>query len=214
MANVMEKIIERVTGEGEREEEKHKMQECECTAAGLRLNNRMRELWDDHVFFTREVIMAASLGEPNHPIVQPSIDRLLQNQDQIGAAVALFYGKEAGDELTRLLREHINQAVQIVVAAKTGQTETQKAVTEAWYRNAKEISRLLSQANPKYWPYDAVLTMMNQHLDFTTKEAVDMLTGNYAQAQEDFTAVRNEIMMMADALTDGILMQFPEKFMT
>ena len=64
----------------------------------------MRELWEDHVTWTRLFIGRAIAGLPD---VDATAARLLQNQADIGDAVADFYGDEAGAQLTDLLpRSH------------------------------------------------------------------------------------------------------------
>ena len=77
----------------------------------------LRKLWSDHVIWTREYIVAAVAGTPD---AGDAATRLLKNQEDIGAAVAGFYGQPAGDRLTELLKEHIMIAVDLVAAAKTG----------------------------------------------------------------------------------------------
>jgi hypothetical protein len=51
-----------------------------------------------------EAVVAAIAGSPD---ANAAATRLLKNQDDIGAAVAGFYGKDAGDELTGLLKQPI-----------------------------------------------------------------------------------------------------------
>ncbi len=77
----------------------------------------LRKLWSDHVIWTREYIVAAVAGTPD---AGAAATRLLGNQEDIGAAVAGFYGQAAGDRLTELLKEHILIAVDLVAAAKSG----------------------------------------------------------------------------------------------
>ena len=53
----------------------------------------MRKLWTDHVIWTREYIVAGIDGTPD---ANAAATRLTKNQDDIGAAVATFYGKPGG----------------------------------------------------------------------------------------------------------------------
>ena len=48
--------------------------------------------------------------------------RLLKNQVDIGNAIKPFYGNVAGDKLTSLLKDHIMGAVDLLKAAKAGNT--------------------------------------------------------------------------------------------
>src|SRR5512145_3378102 len=85
------------------------------SANAARLREDMRKLWSDHVIWTREYIVAAIDGSPD---AKAAATRLLKNQDDIGGAVAGFYGKDAGDKLTGLLKQHILIAVDLIAAAK------------------------------------------------------------------------------------------------
>src|SRR5262245_60522560 len=64
----------------------------------------MRKLWEEHIQWTRNYIISAAASLPD---VQPVTDRLMRNQTDIGNAVKPFYGDDAGNQLTGLLRGHI-----------------------------------------------------------------------------------------------------------
>ena len=54
--------------------------------------------------------------------------------------------------------------------------------------------------------------MKEQHLDVTLKEAVDRLNGRFAEDVRDYDSIHRHILEMADALSDGIVAQFPQRF--
>jgi hypothetical protein len=176
--------------------------------AALALRQAMRKLWTDHTVWTRDYIVAAVDDRPD---AQAAAGRLMKNQEDIGAAIASFYGKPAGDQLTTLLKEHIGIAVDLIKAAKAGDKAGQQAATDKWNKNAESIADFLSKANPN-WPRAALIDMMNGHLKTTTDEVVARLTKNWDADVRAHDAVYTHILMMADALSDGIIKQFPEKF--
>jgi hypothetical protein len=168
----------------------------------------LRKLWSDHVIWTREYIVAAVDDRPD---AGEAATRLLRNQDDIGAAVAPYYGADAGTALTNLLREHIMIAVDLVAAAK-GKDDGAFAKHDArWTDNAGDIARFLAGANPN-WPEKDVLDLLSLHLKLTKDEAVARLTRDYAADVKAFDDIFTEIMVLADTLYDGLVAQFPERF--
>jgi hypothetical protein len=172
-------------------------------------HDRMRKLWEDHITWTRLAIVSFDAGLPD---LQATEGRLLRNQHDIGRAVSHFYGDAAGAKLTSLLRSHILIAVDVLAAAKAGDQQALAAAQKRWYANAREIADFLHSANPHNWPQRAMRRMMRTHLDLTTKEAVDHLTGKFEADVSDYDAVHEEILGMADMLSNGIIAQFPQKF--
>ena len=143
-------------------------------ARQLALHDRMRKLWEDHITWTRLAIVSFA---GNLPDFDPTAARLLRNQSDIGNAIKPFYGARAGNRLTTLLKEHINGAVAILKAAKSGDMAGFNSAKAAWYRNADQIARFLSKANPRNWRFKVVDGLMRAHLDQTLKEAADRLAG-------------------------------------
>lgn len=173
------------------------------------LQGAMRKLWVDHVTWTRLFIVSAAADLPDK---DATTQRLLQNQTDIGNAVAQFYGKDAGDKLTSLLKEHILIAADLVGAAKAGNSAKADSLNTKWRTNATDIATFLHGANPKHWPTATLQSAMYTHLDQTLAEATDHLKGNYAADVKDYDAIEHHIIMMADVLSDGIIAQFPQKF--
>src|SRR4030095_14030441 len=74
------------------------------TRSAVDLRIKLRDLWQDHGLYTRNVILNIIDDLPG---TNESVARLLQNQDDIGNLIKPVYGEEAGNNLTKLLREHI-----------------------------------------------------------------------------------------------------------
>jgi hypothetical protein len=168
----------------------------------------LRVLWVDHTGWTRNYIISFVAGLPDTNIVA---QRLLRNQEDIGNAIKPFYGNEAGDKLTCLLKGHIMGAMDLLKAAKAGNTTGAAAAEKKWYENADQIAAFLSSVNPN-WSKESLKSMLDNHLALTKSEAIARLTGNYAADVAAYDKVRQEANMMSDALADGIVKQFPYKF--
>jgi len=169
----------------------------------------VRKLWEDHITWTRVYIIAALAGLPE---ADTAAQRLLQNQVDIGNAVKPFYGDAAGDQLTSLLKDHILIAADLLAAAKSGDTTKFNDANKRWYDNADQIAAFLNSANPDNWSLADMQTMMKDHLDLTLQEAVARLHGDWSGDVAAYDKVHDEILHMADMLTDGIIHQFPKKF--
>lgn len=172
-------------------------------------NNDMRQLWTDHVLWTRNVVINIIDDTPG---TDEAVNRLLANQEDIGDAIKPYYGDSNGEALTELLREHIMTAADLLVAAKQGNTEAFNTANTAWYANADEIATFLNTANPEHFGLTEWKAMMKEHLDLTLDEATARLEGNYAADVAAFDLIYEQALMMADMLAEGIARQFPDKF--
>jgi hypothetical protein len=129
----------------------------------------MDKLWEDHITWTRMVIVDFAAGLLD---LKTAEARLPRNQADIGNAIKPYYGRAAGNQLTQLLRTHILEAVPVLAAAKAGDKKELAQALNAWYANARQIADFLSNANSRNWPRGMMRSMMRQHLVLTTKEAV------------------------------------------
>ena len=177
-------------------------------ASQAQLRQELRKLWEQHVAWTRLYIVSALSDLPD---AQATADRLLRNQDDIGAAIKPFYGEAAGAKLTQLLRTHITEAADLLKAAKAGDQPHLTKAKDAWYANGDDIANFLSQANPDNWPADQVKMMIRMHLDQTIAEATHRLQNNHVAEIADYDAIEDHMLKLADTLATGIAAQFPDK---
>jgi hypothetical protein len=180
-----------------------------ATPKETELRNAMRKLWEDHITWTRLFIVSAAADLPDK---EATTQRLLQNQADIGNAIKPFYGDAGGDRLAELLRDHILIAADVVGAAKAQDNAKKDEAAQRWSANADQIAEFLSDSNPKNWPVDEMKKMMQEHLDLTMQEAVARLQGDWAADIAAYEKVHEQILKMADGLSEGIIKEFPKKF--
>jgi hypothetical protein len=175
----------------------------------VQFNAAMRVLWSDHATWTRDVIHGI-LDE--NPDANAALNRLLRNQVDIGNAINPYYGDAGGNQLTALLTEHIVIAGAILVAARDGNTADFNTANAQWYQNGDDISVFLNTANPENWDLNHMKGHMKDHLDMTLAEAVAHLEGRHDDEIQTYDDVFEQLMHLADQLSDGIIAQFPAQF--
>jgi hypothetical protein len=179
------------------------------SAKSVALHADMRKLWEDHVTWTRLAIISLETGTPD---TTATVARLLRNQTDIGNAIKPYYGKAAGNELTRQLRAHILIAADVIAAAKSGDQTKLADAQERWDKNADQIATVLNSVNLRYWPLASMKAEMHTHLKLTTEEAVARLEANWNADVAAYDKVHRHILHMSDMLSDGIVKQFPSRF--
>ena len=173
------------------------------------LRQGMRQLWEDHITWTRLAIISLTTGSPD---TEATVARLLKNQTDIGNAVKPFYGNAAGDELTRQLKKHILIAADLVAAAKAGDQAKLADAQTRWARNGDEIARVLASVNPRFWKLAAMKAELRTHLKLTTEEVVARLGGKWNADVAAYDKIHAHALHMSDLLAAGIVKQFPKRF--
>ena len=166
-----------------------------------------RKLWIDHVSWTRSFIVSDLASLPDKDVV---LQRLLKNQDDIGASIKPYYGEDAGNKLSKLLREHITIGGQVVDSAKSNKKADLDKYNKLWYKNADDIADFLSSANPN-WSNSELKDMLHKHLEFVTNQVVARISKNWKADVNEYDKGEEHMIKFADVLSDGIVKQFPEK---
>lgn len=179
------------------------------TASQAALHTAMRGLWEQHMEWTYGTIAAFAADSKG---LNDTLNRLLQNQADIGNAIKPFYGKAAGQQLTSLLKTHILDFVPILKAARAGDNKALKPAVAAVYANAKQIGDFLAKANPKNWPKSMMEQMMKTHITQTLAYGTAQLQGKYANSIRIYGRAENHMLAMADMLSKGLIAQFPGRF--
>jgi hypothetical protein len=172
----------------------------------LEYHDLWRKLWEDHINWTRVVILAILDDLPGAPAYT---DRLLQNPQDMADALRPFYSEDA-DQLGELIREHLVIAAEILQAIHDGQP-TEDLIAQ-WYANANDIAAKMNEMNPEFWPLNEAQGMWREHLDATVAEILAHHNGDYAAEVAAYDLVHNLALEMADFFSNGVMQQFPRSF--
>ena len=178
--------------------------ECCLNETEVHVRDCFRLLWEQHVYWTRMVIMGIVFDLPD---LEQSTNRLLRNAPDFARVFRQFYGNEIASEFERLLTDHLVIAAELVKAAKAGKSKAAADAERRWYENAEEIVRFLNHINSN-WSIKSMRGMWFSHLALTKEEAVTMLNKDYARSIALFNKIEKEALMMADEFSNGIICQF------
>lgn len=172
------------------------------------LSNYMRLLWEQHVYWTRLVIISMVFDLPDVELVT---NRLLRNPQDFEAALSSFYGENNAARFAELLTNHLIIAGELIQAAKEKNNAAVIDARSRWYDNADEIAIFLNNINP-YWTLTKWQGLLYDHLAMTEEEVQHFLSKNYEESIFVFENIEQEALEMADTMTQGIVRQFPQYF--
>ena len=172
------------------------------------LREALRKLWTDHVAWTRMAILSAASDAPD---LQPVTARLLRNASDMAEALRPYYGEAAAAQFGRLIHDHLSIALQLVAAAKAGNTQAVQELDKTWEANADQIAQFLDSINPNI-RRDEFRKMLGTHLALTKEEAMARLRHEYARDIALYDAIVGQALGMADYMAAGIVQQFPDAF--
>jgi hypothetical protein len=162
----------------------------------------LRKLFTDHAVYTEFVIRTFLSGGAKGDVDALS-GRLLENQTEIGNFLIPLIGMDAGHLVTKLLKEHILQAVAVLKALKGGNKKRLDAEIEKLFQNSAEVSKALSSLSSRL-PYDIVKREFDHHNQMVIELAVLHHEGKYADEVKKFDAYYNHMLSFSDLLFYGL----------
>jgi hypothetical protein len=95
--------------------------------------------------------------------------------------------------------------------SKKGEDSKKGDASRRWMANADSMAGFHSSANPTNWPLADLKAMLHSHLDLTSQEVVAHLGKDWGGSVAAYDRIHEQILIMADALSAGIIKQFPQK---
>jgi len=179
------------------------------SAKAVELREALRDLWVGHVFWVRNVALATRLGDAGAAKVAE--ENAVKNARAIADAIGPVYGKPAADKLFGLLAGHYGAVKGYMTAAYAADKAGKDAALEKIKGNATEIAVFLSSANPNL-PKETLVSLLFAHGGHHMAQINAFAEKDYAAEAQVWAAMNEHMLMIADALGNGIVKQFPTKF--
>lgn len=170
----------------------------------INLNNDMRQSWLQHLYWARMLMTSLFKNLDDMDAVEA---RTMRTPEDIAEAFAHFYPRNQMDQLNRLLSEHTELTGQMMTVMKNRDMQKIDQIERIWYQNAEKLAALLSSMNKEY-SYEQLIQSLGKHLDMLKRQMAASLEGNYDEEVRIFDESENQMMELADYLTEGLLQQF------
>jgi hypothetical protein len=169
----------------------------------------LRDLWVGHIFWVRGVVFA-TLAK-NDSAATAAEQAVVGNAKDIAGAIAPFYGQPASDKLFELLAGHYGAIKEYLDAAVKKDAAAASKATDHLTANAQDIAAFLSGANPNL-PKETLEELLLAHGGHHLQQIQEVQAGQYEKEAATWSAMKGHIYVIADALTDALAKQFPDKF--
>ena len=175
-----------------------------CNTEIQSLNTRMREVWAQHLYWIR-MLMVSILGRLDDQ--RPVTSRVLQSPTDIMAVFAVYYPASDTRQIGQLLTNHVQDGASLATALRDGNRKRAEELNRNLYANSSQLADTLSDLNP-YYNRKRLKDMLSTNIDRSNRQTVNRLAGNYVQDVKEFDKAEKEMMDLADYLSEGIFQQF------
>ena len=165
----------------------------------------LRDLWVEHTFSIRHV---ATNNMDERDAAQKEV---VANSKLIAHIMKQFYGDAISDALCRLLNSNYSAIREYSEASVAGNKPRQDAALALLESNTDDIADLLSRANP-YLQRDTIQGLIAAHGSHQILQVNLYKERKYARVMATWPTMRRQVYVIADALTAGLVRQFPDKF--
>lgn len=164
---------------------------------------KLRKLWLDNVLWTRFFIISAISGMGD---LQAVTKRLINNPTEFANIFKRFYSEENAKRFEALMMDHLLIGIKLINTAKTGNMASIKSLKEEWYKNADEISELLSSINSR-WDKDKWQKLLHENLKLTEEQVMRRFRRQYTDDIIVYEKIENLSIKMADLMFEVIKMK-------
>lgn len=174
----------------------------------LSLAKRMLLLTTEHVELTHTTMLAAVYSL--NTLLEQNLEELTKNQDRLGELLGeILCNPRHGDEITKLLKMHIELFVEWVGNKLEQNEEAAATSAKNLYQNGDEIADYLYKQSHNKLPMQVARDEFKRHLDLTVEEATAMMAGAETVVQKKLLA-RDHMNAFGMKLMKGLMHKDPK----
>jgi hypothetical protein len=136
---------------------------------------------------------------------------LAGNSADLQAAIAIFYGAEAGRKFGDVWREHVDAYVAFIDAVAAKDASGRTASLNRLHVYHDQIAAFLSSANP-YLNAEDVAALIQRHVQALISQVESAEAGDHERTVATIRGAYVQTFEVGDALAIAIARQFPDRF--
>jgi hypothetical protein len=169
---------------------------------------KLRTVWLERALWTRMAIETIVQDSEDQ---RPVIHRLLRNYESTTETLGPYLGNETAESYGDLIREHLLIAENLARALRDKNQTAADEAGQNWRENADRLASL-ENSTLKVVSFNDSQAHWLRYINLTRNETDELIDKDYNASIESFDLIIEQSNFMADALAEGIIQQFPEKF--
>ena len=172
------------------------------------LRTTMQKYWYDTIYHIRMLIIS-KVNEIDD--VDDILERLIINQEEIGAAIKFYYDKEIVTGFIKLLKDHIRITQDVIINTVDKDTEQLSEDKINLYKNTDDISSFLFEVNA-HINNKLMKNLLIDYIEATEKMLNYRINSNYVYEFMMFDESLQYALTISDMISNSIIEEFPDKF--
>ena len=163
----------------------------------------LKKIWSDNVMWTRFFIISAISGIGDLQIITK---KLIKTPTEFSNVLKNYFAEESSKKFEALMMDHLLIGIKLINTAKSGNISAIKGMRTQWYKNADEISELMSSMNSN-WNYNEWQKMLRENLKLTEDQVIKRFSRQYNDDILSFEKMSSLSIKMAEIMATGIIKQ-------
>lgn len=173
-----------------------------------KLAKNLNKVWSDNLIWTHNYIVAFVSGSPDSP---DAARRILKSNEETANIFAEYYGNNIGIKFFNLLARRSEIISDMILSAKSGDNLKFNSGLKKLNENSKETAEFLNSINSVYFKKLEILNAIDYYNNSMVRLISARVKNNWNDYNFEFDKARDEVLFIADKISNGINRQFPEK---